>query len=495
MTAPVKALSNQRYRDLVKLGYEVGIETGDIKKLPQNCEIICCTQEIYTNKYINNENATLIIDEFHYIYENKDRTRTYIDALKDSKAKNIFLCSATFGDIQKTKKYIENLTSRKFYIYENTKRLTEIRYEGAINKESIENALLIAFSRTTLREIAGKIVGTRMKREKIDKDYKEKNQQNFQKIKDRALKNNLKISKIENINYFRYGIAIYIASLLPSEKFFIEELFEEKLIDTVVGTDSLALGINFPVQMVVFTELQKYDGPISKNLFEQIAGRAGRKGYFDIGKVYYCEDFNNKYGYNVGSLYNNFTNENQEDIEIILTPIISKILKKQVTIEEEANYIVKYSTVKLDINSIISNITNQVDYINNYNILQQEKNKLYDYYWNDYEMTEEQYNDLEKSLDENKIYYEDLNKELMENIGDVYFDEYSASKNCEVFVEILKGKSLDEIVDYFIGTNDIYKLLQFRRYLKHLPEKYIRRFNILELEKKINEIDDSVLRI
>ena len=73
----------------------MGLETGDIKNVPNNCDFICCTQEIYTNKYSELENVTLIMDEFHYIFENPSRARTYIDALHDSKAKNVLLCSAT----------------------------------------------------------------------------------------------------------------------------------------------------------------------------------------------------------------------------------------------------------------------------------------------------------------------------------------------------------------------------------------------------------------
>ena len=44
-TAPIKALSNERYMDLLKMGFDVGIETGDFKK-NDAAPVICCTQEI-----------------------------------------------------------------------------------------------------------------------------------------------------------------------------------------------------------------------------------------------------------------------------------------------------------------------------------------------------------------------------------------------------------------------------------------------------------------
>ena len=51
ITSPIKALSNQRYKELIDMGYCVGLETGDIKILPKNYDFLCCTQEIYTEKY------------------------------------------------------------------------------------------------------------------------------------------------------------------------------------------------------------------------------------------------------------------------------------------------------------------------------------------------------------------------------------------------------------------------------------------------------------
>ena len=119
ITAPIKALSNQRYRELLAKGYTVGLETGDIKNVPDNCDFICCTQEIYTKKYSELEDITLIMDEFHYIFENENRARTYIDALHDSKAKNVLLCSATLGDVSKLTEYVNKVSGRDFFAYEN----------------------------------------------------------------------------------------------------------------------------------------------------------------------------------------------------------------------------------------------------------------------------------------------------------------------------------------------------------------------------------------
>ena len=63
-TAPIKALSNERYMDLRRMGMDVGIETGDFKR-NEGARVICCTQEIYTMKYAGLGGQRLVIEEFH----------------------------------------------------------------------------------------------------------------------------------------------------------------------------------------------------------------------------------------------------------------------------------------------------------------------------------------------------------------------------------------------------------------------------------------------
>lgn len=55
----------------------------------------------------------------------------------------------------------------------------------------------------------------------------------------------------------------------------------------VVATDAIGMGVNLPVQRVVFLETKKFDGTRKRNLstaeIQQIAGRAGRKGMYEYG--------------------------------------------------------------------------------------------------------------------------------------------------------------------------------------------------------------------
>src|SRR6185437_4464254 len=53
--------------------------------------------------------------------------------------------------------------------------------------------------------------------------------------------------------------------------------------------DTLGVGVNVPIRTVLFTKLCKFDGSktaiLSVRDFQQIAGRAGRKGFDDRGTV------------------------------------------------------------------------------------------------------------------------------------------------------------------------------------------------------------------
>ena len=59
--------------------------------------------------------------------------------------------------------------------------------------------------------------------------------------------------------------------------------------EVVVSTDAIAMGMNLPIERVVFLESEKYDGdivrPLTDSEIKQIAGRAGRYGQYDAGWV------------------------------------------------------------------------------------------------------------------------------------------------------------------------------------------------------------------
>ena len=565
ITAPTKVISNQRYRKLLESGYRVALETGDRKIIPENYDILCCTQEIYTNKYVNLENATLIIDEIHTISNNPDRARAYIDGIHYSKARNIILCSATLGNIDKFKEEMDNVSGRSFKTYVNNSRPTSLFFKGDIPTSSIKNALVVAFSRKNIEYILDKMCDLRAweyykydddydydeaeeyddddyDKENDDNDYGEKNNNPYteeeyklweeekEKIDERRekIRDLAKIFNIENeedvLRYVRWGVAGYYGALLPKEKEFIEKCFEEGLIDTVVGTDAVALGANFPIRQVVFAQLAKaYEGPISKNLFEQLAGRAGRKGYFDEGDVCYCSELSKRLGlepvksyddywgierYKTAELFDELLEAPLEDTNIVLSPKIKDILLGKTTVAEEIDYISKYSTKELEVETLSQDLSDMIDYIMNEAFRENAEGDfryIYEYEdgyeYEDYESKDNDvtyddgYENRKRKYLEAKQQYENkllaLEEEFKENIARVYFEEFSAEKNCEIFTAIVCGESPEDILHQYADPSRFYDMLQFRKYVRSLPKKY--RKGLTKIDNLIREIDETAI--
>lgn len=67
------------------------------------------------------------------------------------------------------------------------------------------------------------------------------------------------------------------------------QLFAEGINEVVVATDAIGMGINLPIRRIVFMNTIKFDGSVKRRLhaeeIRQIAGRAGRYGFYDTGYV------------------------------------------------------------------------------------------------------------------------------------------------------------------------------------------------------------------
>ena len=87
----------------------------------------------------------------------------------------------------------------------------------------------------------------------------------------------------------RKGIGFHHAGLLPVLKQLVEVLFSRGLMQVVFATDTLALGVNMPARTVVIGRMSKWDGrrrrALIPNEFQQMAGRAGRRGMDVFGHV------------------------------------------------------------------------------------------------------------------------------------------------------------------------------------------------------------------
>ena len=349
-TAPIKALSNERYMDLLKMGFDVGIETGDFKK-NDAAPVICCTQEIYDLKYAGQDHIRLIIDEFHYIFSENERSRAYIDGLrKTHPGVPILVMSATFGQPDEIRSYLERVMDRPFRLYVLSERTTKLTYlKHSETAREIHDALVFAFSQKGVHQVADLIASERMD---IDSDRKSR-------LRDLAWI--LEVKTIQR-NMFK-GVGVYYGRLLPKEKLLVERAYRERIIDVVVGTDALALGVNLPAETVVFAQTVKYFDrrPISKTSFSQMAGRAGRKGLFDEGFVTWLEDSPvESRGVDIGRMFRAIERMPDEKAMIELRPDFGAILKKHSTVENEAEIVADYSLPQLRYQTVLSEIREAV---------------------------------------------------------------------------------------------------------------------------------------
>lgn len=493
ITAPIKSLSNQRFRDLYLEGYNVGIETGDIKYNTEECTILCCTQEIATFKYLSEEYIT-IIDEFHYIYNDSSRSKVYIEYLVNNNSSNVFLCSATFGDVAEIGNYINKITGNDYYIYSDDTRLTSLHYMDKMDLKSIKDSFVVSFSSNDCVKNANRLRKERCKNKNITTKEREelvlKTATKYQITNNDLIANSLS------------GIAYYFGRMLPKEKLFVEELFSLKVIDTVFGTDALSLGVNFPIKNVVLTSLRKSNKLISKNLFEQISGRAGRYGLYDEGFIYYCDEFGGEK--TLKEDFETCKNAKKENIKIKLLPTIKNILLGNKTIEDEIEFIKECSIEPVNENFVREKIESELRIVRNFDILE----SYAQFYFNRV-VSPKYYKEIDLnnySLEKLKGYKKKYgyisdaeNIEFNENIALIYNDEFNALDNCILLRDIICKRSLDEIVFDMLRTKKYERrfrdLLQLRKHLNSLPDKYRQYIDLVRLDEIILGIDKTVFDI
>jgi superfamily II RNA helicase len=334
-TAPIKALSNQKYRDFCEdYGKEkIGLLTGDIVKNPI-APILIMTTEIYRNMALSKDPlmdtvSYVIFDEIHYI---NDIERGYVweESIIFSKPNIRFLClSATIPNAKEFAEWIEAIKKHKVDVITNSKRpvplekkffdselqITTLReineiadipdYNYIRGRKRSRRPRLKAPSHTDLiKEIKNKLpcLFFNFSRKKcqdnayqlLKADIFKINPEIRTIVRAKLESSSKEIKELEStkllIRTLPYGIAFHHAGLIPIIKELIEELFGRGLINVLYTTETFAVGINMPAKSVCFESLRKFDGInfrfLNSKEYFQIAGRAGRRGIDKEGFVY-----------------------------------------------------------------------------------------------------------------------------------------------------------------------------------------------------------------
>ncbi|RIK11202.1 MAG: RNA helicase [Acidobacteria bacterium] len=347
-TTPIKALSNQKYRDF-RLTYgdaSVGLLTGD-NSINAGAPLVVMTTEVLRNM-IYEESRSLsgltyvVLDEVHYL-QDRYRGATWEEIIIELPGSvQLISLSATVsnlsefgGWLKQTRGAIEVIEEiarpvplHSLYAFED-RQSDRTRFMPVFNAESESGTLnpaLIRALKPASRGGRGHWIRSPSRLDVIDElDYQdalpaiyfifsraacdaaarqclrggvrlttEKEARQIRSMVEEGLAG-ISDADLDALGYETWltllesGIATHHAGLIPAFKEAVEELFVRALVKVVFATETLALGINMPARAVVVESLSKFNGRFHAVLtpgeYAQLSGRAGRRGIDSVG---YC---------------------------------------------------------------------------------------------------------------------------------------------------------------------------------------------------------------
>ncbi|MFJ7975720.1 DEAD/DEAH box helicase [Peribacillus sp. JNUCC 23] len=243
--APLRLLALEVYEKLNADGVRCSLKTGEEEKLVEEANHISSTVEMFHEKDYYD---VVVIDEAQMIAD-KDRGFSWYRAITKANAKEVHV----IGSQNIKMMLIDLLEEADIELHEYSR---EIPLEVETREFSLKNTekgdALVCFSRRQVLETAS-----------------------------RLQRSGHKVSMI-------YG------SMPPETRKKQMDLFNRGETSVVVATDAIGMGLNLPIRRIVFLETEKFDGTRRRRLtsqeVKQIAGRAGRKGIYNTGKVAFTSD-------------------------------------------------------------------------------------------------------------------------------------------------------------------------------------------------------------
>lgn len=348
-TTPIKALSNQKYRDLRGwLGDDVGLLTGD-NSINGDAAVVVMTTEVLRNMLYGEperlaETALVVMDEVHYLQDtfrgpvweeviihlpphisivalsatvsNADELASWISdvhgdcaAVVETKRPVRLQSSLAVAEkgsdrryfIPAVKKGRPNPDGRRFDAPRRergekgrprkqpyrTPRRGELLEE--LDRRGLLPAITFIFSRAGCEDAVSQL---RQRGVHLTDEETEAKIVAFVEAKTAHLSQEDKVALSYSawLRGLRSGLAAHHAGIVPLFKETTEELFAKGYLKAVFATETLALGINMPAKTVVIEKLTKFNGEGHELLtpadFTQLTGRAGRRGIDDEGHAF-----------------------------------------------------------------------------------------------------------------------------------------------------------------------------------------------------------------
>ena len=293
-TAPIKALVSEKFFELTAAfgPSEVGMVTGDAS-VNADAPVIACTAEILAQRALRAGSDTaadlVVMDEFHY-YGDRDRGWAWQVPLLELPGSRFLLMSATLGDTTGLRRDLTARTGRDTALVASAERPVplDVEYRETPLHVSIDQLLSAGQAPVYIVHFTQREATARA--------------QSLTSLK--VLSADEKAAVKEAVGGFRFdtpigkdlrrfvlaGIGVHHAGMLPKYRLLVEKLAQQGHLKLICGTDTLGVGVNVPIRTVLFTQLYKYDGRRTRVLsvrdFQQIAGRAGRRGFDTVGSVW-----------------------------------------------------------------------------------------------------------------------------------------------------------------------------------------------------------------
>ncbi|HEY9301256.1 MAG TPA: DEAD/DEAH box helicase, partial [Phormidium sp.] len=334
-TTPLKALSNQKWRDFgQQFGTQnVGLLTGDTS-INRDAPILVMTTEIFRNMLygtpIGEVGTSLVaveavvLDECHYMNDRQRGTVWEESIIYCPKEIQLVALSATVANSQQLTDWISQVHGPTDLIYSDFRPIPLEFYFGnpkgvfpLLNPEN--NKINPRLKPKPGQQSSGKrpespslpfILSQLRQREMLPAIYfifsrrgcdqavaevgdltlvNEKEQQLLKTRIEEFLARCPEAARVGQVEPLYRGIAAHHAGILPAWKGLVEELFQEGLIKVVFATETLAAGINMPARTTVISTLSKRTDRghrlLTASEFLQMAGRAGRRGMDKKGYV------------------------------------------------------------------------------------------------------------------------------------------------------------------------------------------------------------------
>jgi superfamily II RNA helicase len=334
-TTPLKALSNQKFRDLGALLGEprVGLLTGDTS-INRDADVVVMTTEVFRNMLYGTtlgavetnlrDVSFVILDEVHYMNDAQRGTVWEESIIYCPPSVQLVALSATVANADEMAWWMQKVhgdttllttdfrpVPLRFHYFEGRSLAALIRKpQPADFRPRVDSNTGRRLRRWDLQVEPDALVEVLDEKEMLPAIYfvfsrkgcdaammscshlqllDEEEMDRVERMLDQYAAEYPSVADHPQLPYLFRGLAVHHAGLLPTWKVLVERLFQEGLVKVVFATETLAAGINMPARTTVLSSITKRgdDGhrSLSASEFLQMSGRAGRRGMDKVGHV------------------------------------------------------------------------------------------------------------------------------------------------------------------------------------------------------------------